>query len=410
MSNFHKQAARRIAVVSLLLAGLAGPIAWYIAREGAEEAAVAHAVEESRRLLGHAQGREQAGAQKDAQLLVGGLFDIVEIYDVSGNKIAEATTEAGEAVENRLPPHPTPSADTPEYHTIDLDDGVIVWRITVKLRDRQGHDQGYFEGERIVPQWQRDQILSDAGVTALMVILASLACGAVLYPVVVRLSRENDMKAHQVLEANLAMMEALGQAVAKRDSDTGAHNYRVAWISAKLGEQAGLAVPEMQTLITGSFLHDVGKIGIPDGILLKPGRLTDEEMEIMRGHVVLGEEILSGARWLEGARCVVSGHHEKWDGSGYPRKLAGETIPIQARVFAIADVFDALCSERPYKRAMPPEAALEEMLKGRGSHFDPRLFDLFEAIALEVHRTIGLANEEEARAHMDQVVQRYYDL
>ncbi|HEX5392584.1 MAG TPA: HD-GYP domain-containing protein [Rhodocyclaceae bacterium] len=415
MNNFRKQTAWRIGIVSLLLAAAAGPLAWYVAREGAEETAVAHAVEESSRLLshnrilGHDAESLQRGAEAGAQLLVGGLFDIVEIYDASGTKIAEAATEAGEAADAELPSHDLPTGET-QYESLSLKNGGLVWRVTVKLHQPDGKTQGYFEGERIVPDWQRNQILSDAGITALMVVLASFICGAAIYPVVTRLSRENEQKARQILEANLAMMEALGQAVAKRDSDTGAHNYRVAWVSAQLGEKAGLEKPIMQTLITGSFLHDVGKIGIPDGILLKPGRLTDEEMDIMRRHVVLGEEILSGARWLEGARCVVSGHHEKWDGSGYPRRVVGKDIPIQARIFAIADVFDALCSERPYKRPMTPDAALAEMRKGRGSHFDPYLFDLFEAMALDIHSAIGSASEDEARLHMERVVHRYFGI
>lgn len=415
MNDFRKQTAWRIGLVSLFLAAAAGPLAWYIAREGAEEAAVAHAVEESRRLLshngilGHDAESLRRRAKAGADLLVGGLFDIVEIYDAAGTKVAESATESGEAVESELPSHGLPEHET-QYQSLDLKNGGLVWRVTVKLHQPDGQTQGFFEGERIVPNWQRNQILSDAGITALMVILASLVCGAVLYPVVTRLARDNDNKARQVLEANLAMMEALGQAVAKRDSDTGAHNYRVAWVSAKLGEKAGLEIQDMQTLITGSFLHDVGKIGIPDGILLKPGRLTDEEMDIMRRHVVLGEEILSGAHWLEGARCVVSGHHEKWDGSGYPRRIAGTNIPIQARIFAIADVFDALCSERPYKRPMAPEAALAEMRKGRGSHFDPTLFDLFEVMAMDIHATIGSATEDEAKRHMERVVHRYFDI
>jgi HD-GYP domain-containing protein (c-di-GMP phosphodiesterase class II) len=145
------------------------------------------------------------------------------------------------------------------------------------------------------------------------------------------------------------MMEALGRAIAKRDSDTGAHNYRVAWIAARIAERLGLSGSAMQALIAGSFLHDVGKIGIPDAILLKPGRLDEQEMDTMRTHVAQGEEIVTGMGWLDGAQAVVAAHHEKWNGSGYPRGLAGEAIPLAARIFAVADVFDALCSKRPYK-------------------------------------------------------------
>ena len=128
---------------------------------------------------------------------------------------------------------------------------------------------GYFEGVRLVPEWQSAQIQTDALVAALMAMLASLACGAVIYPVVLHLAKENERKTRLVLESHVAMMEALGRAIAKRDSDTGAHNYRVAWMAATLGEAVGLSGVDMQSLIAGSFLHDVGKIGIPDAILLK---------------------------------------------------------------------------------------------------------------------------------------------
>jgi hypothetical protein len=174
-------------------------------------------------------------------------------------------------------------------------------RVFVPLRtsatDAKAPITGYFEGVRVVPSWQQDQIFSDSLTMALMVGLASLACGAVLYPVVVHLSADNARKAREVLESHIAMMEALGRAIAKRDSDTGAHNYRVAWIAARIGEELGLKGSDMQALIVGSFLHDVGKIGIPDAILLKPGRLDDTEMATMRTHVAQGESMVDGIGW-----------------------------------------------------------------------------------------------------------------
>ena len=150
---------------------------------------------------------------------------------------------------------------------------------------------------------------------------------------------------------------------------SGVHNCRVAWISATLGEAVGLSGSRMQELIAGSFLHDAGKIGIPDAILLKPGKLTPDEMDIMRTHVTLGEEIVSGPGWLSGGKEVMANHHEKWDGSGYPRQLSGDAIPLGARSFAIADVFDALCSSRPYKDPFPVELAMEILHQSSGSHF-----------------------------------------
>jgi HD-GYP domain-containing protein (c-di-GMP phosphodiesterase class II) len=269
---------------------------------------------------------------------------------------------------------------------------------------------GYFEGVRVIPSWQQSQIFDNSLTMALMVGLASLLCGAALYPVVVHLSADNARKAREVLESHIAMMEAMGRAIAKRDSDTGAHNYRVAWIAARIGEEMGLKGDAMQALIVGSFLHDVGKIGIPDAILLKPGRLDDSEMTTMRTHVAQGENIVGGIAWLEGANEVVAAHHEKWNGLGYPRALKGPAIPMAARIFAVADVFDALCSKRPYKEPMGFDAAMAILEGDTGSHFDPDVMGAFRGIAGQTFMRLAQVSEEEARALMEERVRVHFGM
>jgi len=261
-----------------------------------------------------------------------------------------------------------------------------------------------------MPAWQQAQIFNDSLTVAFMVVLASLLCGAALYPVVVHLSADNERKAQEVLDSHISMMEALGRAIAKRDSDTGAHNYRVAWIAASIAEQMGLAGSAMQALIAGSFLHDVGKIGIPDAILLKPGKLDDAEMRIMRTHVNQGEEIVNGMGWLDGANAVVAAHHEKWDGSGYPRKVTGEAIPLAARIFAVADVFDALCSKRPYKEPMGFEAAMAILEKDTGSHFDPSVMAVFRTMALDIFNRLANSTESDARQLLEDRVRQHFEM
>jgi len=287
-------------------------------------------------------------------------------------------------------------------------------RVFIPLRNSGTNAQapitGYFEGVRVVPQWQQDQIFNDSLAMALMVCLASLVCGAVLYPVVVHLSADNARKAREVLESHIAMMEALGRAIAKRDSDTGAHNYRVAWIAARIGEELGLKGNAMQELIVGSFLHDVGKIGIPDAILLKPGRLDEAEMTTMRTHVAQGESIVDGIGWLAGANAVVAAHHEKWNGSGYPRNLAADSIPLAARIFAVADVFDALCSKRPYKEPMGFDAAMAILHQDTGSHFDPGVMAAFGAIARNTFDRLASTSEDDARALMEERVRVHFGM
>lgn len=417
MNQFNRRTAVRIAAVSILLAALASPIAWFVARESAEENTVSLAMEESRRLLGFFDALAlddsvaKARAVEAVRTIVGGLFDIAEIYDRNGEKLTEAMTAQGEAVEAKVPSHGRPDYSEASYQSLKLPDGGWVMRVFVPLRtEADGRINGYFEGVRVVPTWQREQIAANALSAALMAVLASLLCGAAIYPVVVHLSADNERKAREVLDSHLSMMEALGRAIAKRDSDTGTHNYRVAWIAARIGEKMGLRGYEMQSLIAGSFLHDVGKIGVSDTILLKPGKLDDAEFAIMRTHVSLGEEIVSGMGWLDGAHAVVAGHHEKWNGSGYPRQMAGEEIPLSARIFAVADVFDALSSKRPYKEAMAFDTVMAILEKDTGSHFDPSVMAIFQPMAREIFDRLAGCDEEQARRLLQGRVRLHFGM
>jgi len=175
-----------------------------------------------------------------------------------------------------------------------------------------------------------------------------------------------------------------------------------------LGKAVGLPAVEMRQLTLGAFLHDVGKIGISDNILLKPGKLTDAEFATMRTHVALGVDIIKQSDWLQGARDVIEGHHEKFDGSGYLRGLKGEQIPLNARIFAIVDVFDALTSRRPYKAPMPLEEALAIIRRDAGTHFDPWLVELFVNLAPSLYADIGQANAGELEIKLREEGMPYF--
>lgn len=420
MNLFQKRTAIRITAVSVLLASVASPASWFVARERAEESIVSLAIEESHRLLRYYNAIDLAAldaadhAAIAAKNITGGIFDIVEIYDSKGLKIAESLTRKGDEVESLIPEHGAPDYLAASYESIKFSGGRWALRVFVPLRntesDTNGPVTGYFEGVRVIPVWQERQIFFTSLAEALMVCLASLLCGAAIYPVVVRLSADNERKAREVLESHIAMMEALGRAIAKRDSDTGAHNYRVAWIAARIAECMGMKGSNMQALIAGSFLHDVGKIGIPDHILLKPGKLDDAELTTMHTHVEQGEEIVSGMGWLEGANAIVAAHHEKWDGSGYPRMIAGEAIPLAARIFAVADVFDALCSKRPYKEPMNFEAVMAVLEKETGSHFDPSVMAVFRTIAPDIFKHLASCNENGIRQLLEEQVRRHFEM
>lgn len=171
----------------------------------------------------------------------------------------------------------------------------------------------------------------------------------------------------------------LSKAAEYRDPETGAHILRMANYSRVIASNLGLPQTELDLILDAAPMHDIGKVGTPDHILLKPGRLEPEEMEIMRQHAMIGYEILkdSPSPLLQKAAIIALTHHEKFDGSGYPNRTAGENIPLEGRIVAVADVFDALTSERPYKKAWPVEEAVRFMHENSGSHFDPQCIDAF---------------------------------
>ncbi|MBI5834053.1 MAG: HD domain-containing protein [Armatimonadetes bacterium] len=173
-----------------------------------------------------------------------------------------------------------------------------------------------------------------------------------------------------------------------RDQRTLEHIERMSSYTALLARRMGLPERDVEMIREASAMHDVGKIGIPEHILLKPGQLDPEEWEVMRQHAEIGAVILRDTMsdLLIAGEQIARSHHERWDGSGYPEGLAGESIPLWGRICAIADVFDALTSERPYKRAYDAESAFATMAQGRGTHFDPRLLDLFFEAAGDVQR------------------------
>ncbi|MEO5346493.1 MAG: response regulator [Magnetococcus sp. YQC-9] len=185
-------------------------------------------------------------------------------------------------------------------------------------------------------------------------------------------------RTRQLHETRLEVIRCLGRAAEYRDNETGRHVIRIGQISAHLARVLGLSERHCDLILHATPMHDVGKIGIPDHILLKPGRLDVDEFEIIKTHAIIGGNILSGYREepLVTARSIALTHHEKWDGSGYPNHLSGETIPIESRICAVADVFDALTSWRPYKHPWSVEEAMDYITNERGRHFDPRIVDV----------------------------------
>lgn len=192
-------------------------------------------------------------------------------------------------------------------------------------------------------------------------------------------------RTRELEEAQVEILERLARAAEFRDDDTGRHTHRVGEMAAAVARALGLPPAEVELIRRAAPLHDVGKIGVSDGILLKPRKLTPEEFEQMKTHTIVGAVILGGSRHrlLQMAEVIALSHHERWDGTGYPRCLAGEEIPLAGRITSVVDVFDALTHERPYKAPWPVEEALAEIERQKGAQFDPDVVDAFLGIVLD---------------------------
>jgi HD-GYP domain-containing protein (c-di-GMP phosphodiesterase class II) len=273
---------------------------------------------------------------------------------------------------------------------------------------KNGTPLGFVEGVYEVNAETANNIKAGIIRTLTLTVVVILATSIALYPIIIFLNKGLFRLSSALLISNVELMEVLGSAIAKRDADTHVHNYRVTIYAIRLAEALGLSQYNIRRLMTGAFLHDVGKIGIADAILRKPDSLTGEEFRALRMHVALGVDIISKANWLESARDVVEFHHEKFDGSGYMKGLRGNRIPLNARLFAIVDVFDALTSRRPYKEPLSFDDATAIMHRGRGSHFDPRLLDAFDTVAPKLFAEIDNAKDAVVEAILRRLVNKYF--
>ncbi len=415
-SGTYRKASWRLATAVVLLATVLGAADWWleIARidDRIGEMAVARAngftAEHMPNASYFAQSREsiQAGIVKHFK----DDFPIVELYDASRLKTFEFVKPGREYVEAALDErqHGFPDGSEPYYERMDI--GKDAYLLVILPFQKDGLTYGYFEGVYDVPDEAVANIRENVTRSVLMIMIAVLVTGGVLFPLLVRLNRNLLKASSDVLRGNLELLEVLGGAITYRDSDTNAHNLRVTWYSLALARAAGLAAVDIRPLIAGAFLHDIGKIGTPDSILRKPGLLTDKETLIMREHVAIGSAIISKADWLDDSREIVACHHERWDGSGYPLGLRELAIPLLARIFAIADVFDALTSRRSYKEATSPQAAMELLHRQSGHHFDPRLVELFVEIAEKVHAEVCQRPDDELEEMLFTTVAKLYGL
>lgn len=339
-----------------------------------------------------------------------GRFIIAEFYGKDRRKLAEHVVAGADVIEDALRKytHEFPEEGTVWYKR-HLIDGSLFIQTMIPLSVWGGGSDAYFESVYQLPPGHSQELIRDTMTVVAASVLSAIGAALVLLPIFAVFNRSVMQLSGTLLHSNIDMLSVLGGTIAKRDSDTSAHNFRVTILSIRAAEALGLDERLIRSLIKGAFLHDVGKIGIVDSILLKPGKLDEAEFAVMKTHVAHGIDIISRSAWLADAKDVVACHHEKFDGSGYPAGLAGEGIPINARIFALADVFDALVSRRPYKEPMDYQAAMAVLEAGRGRHFDPAVLDVFSRIAKSLHQTLHVREECDVEAEMRALVFHYFE-
>ena len=346
--------------------------------------------------------------KRQADAFLKGHFIIVELYDGNDREILRAVNpEKLERV--RL----FESAATPalggegiRFRSV-LAGRNLFMQVRLPLLGDEGRLVGYFQGAYEVGKATMRNIEEDIIVSLLFVVVVIFLTAAMLYPIIISLNSGLIRLSADLLRGNVELMDVLGSAIAKRDSDTNSHNYRVTLYAIRLGEALKLDNAQIGKLIAGSFLHDVGKIGIRDSILLKEDRLNEAEMQAMRSHVSLGVDIISKSQWLLGAKDVVAYHHERFDGTGYLQGLSGKDIPINARIFSIVDVFDALTSRRPYKHPIGFDETMRMIRLDSGRRFDPELVAVFDKLAPSLYQEISHASDDELRSMLSQSIRTH---
>jgi len=415
-SGIHRTVLKRLLVVSAALSVGIGTLAFYLEMRQAEGLVLRLALEESRSFTARSlEHLNRPGIEHDlalrrvAEEFLQRHFVLVTFYDRDQREVLRAALPGTDSIAARLQTHAhvLPLSGEARHAAAFVDEGVLM-HLMLPLGGDGEIPVGYFEGVYRVDEATLADIRNGVLGALALVVLTVLVAATVLYPIIMSLNRALIRRARDLLKGNIELMQVLGSAVALRDSDTGTHNYRVTLYAVRLAEAVGLDRARLRRLVAGAFLHDVGKIGVSDTILLKRGRHSEAETRIMRSHVPLGVAILSKSGWLQNAREVVECHHERYDGSGYPRGLRGEAIPLGARIFAIADVFDALVSRRPYKEPFGFDEAMGLLAQRRGGHFDPVLLDVFERIARTAYDEINGADEARLIKTLDEVVKSYF--
>lgn len=336
-------------------------------------------------------------------------FILAELYSMTGEEVGKAELSDEYTQLGEISSHGNSFLQGSEkWYRKFWQGGALYFQTITPVYDGNNRPAGYFEGVYRISHRNLIAIFVRLGISFSGTVITVVLAIMLLFPVITRQQRQLRQKNKMLQVANMQILNVLGNAIAKRDNDTSEHNYRVTLYAIFLARLTSVSTAEMRGVIKGALLHDVGKIAIPDQILLKPGRLSESEFEIMKTHVTHGKDIVKGTPWLEDAAAIVFAHHEKYDGSGYPSGSRGENIPLSARIFAIVDVFDALTSRRPYKEPFSVEKTLEIMSASRGTHFDPALYDKFSVHARAWYNDIAEHSVTVLEQRMKEAFTHYF--
>ena len=414
--SIHSSIIKRLILAWLILSTIIGAVVYYFEHAQIDQVALDIAIKHSNTFT-----PEQINGirtmspdtilelQKKVDELTRRQFVAIDIYDIQGTHLAAAFNYDTFALQSEIEErHHQFPLDKDLHYEKFVSDNISLIQILLPLTLPDGSTAGYFEGVYLVDDNTINLINERIYYVLSLVFLVSLAMTILLYPIIIKLNAELLSYSNDLLRTNIELLEVLGSVISSRDSTTNSHNYRVTLYAVRLGERLGLDHTQLQQLIVGSFLHDVGKIGVDDAILNKKGPLTPEEVLKMQEHVTIGLEIVSKSKWLRGAQDVVAYHHEKFDGSGYSNYLKGEEIPLNARVFAIADVFDALTSERPYKHAYSFVESINYLNGEKGKHFDPRIVDAFTSVAKRAYKELNTSDDQTLAKTLADTIQKYF--
>jgi len=422
-ASIHKVVFKRLLIVSILIALVVSVIVLYIELERIEKNVVHMAYEESRQYVDfYNQYKYDQNThtflvfqEEIKDKLKNSHFIILEFYNEKHNLLLTVgAVDVGKIKDELIrKDHKVQMDDNINYKTFFVHNAFtneLYMEVEIPFTENGSKlNNGFLKGIYKVSSSEIKSMIYDAFIVLAQYIAIIIFTTLVLYPVIIHLNKDLIRSTNNLSHANITLLKVLGGAIAKRDSDTSAHNYRVTIYAICLAQALKLKENQIRSLIKGAFLHDVGKIGISDNILLKPSKLNAKEFKEMQRHVIYGVDIIKHSEWLNDATDVVKFHHEKFDGSGYFNSLTGKKIPLNARIFAIVDVFDALTSQRPYKKAYSYAESINILRKGSGSHFDPELLHVFDQIAEDHYLQLkSIKTEDSLSKKLDLLMKDYF--